>query len=219
MALALTLSSLQHNECTDWILTDNTGEYSSDANLTGWQTTTSGGSNLQVDDGSVLCAEIIIETAAGASVTIDLIDGWATYTGLSNVAFDSSTTPNVLIYTLPSTVLGADVTSFPDGIYTVTYRVGDAATYDTSTPATRSSVTYSYAVYCAIECCIEQRLVTVPTEYECESCSNAFLETTMTLWTLLQALKLSACLADTSKFTNILTTLQTACEEAGCECS
>src|SRR5574343_1223733 len=170
MALQVSLSSLQYNQCEDWILTDNAGTYSG-ANTDGWATSTSGGTNLRVDNSVVLCAELIVTMPSGTQVTIDIISNWADLTGLANVAFDSSTTPSSLIYTVNAlTYFGVD--TFPDGIYEVVYRVGDAATYETS--SVRSSVTYKFASYCSIECCIEQRLATVPTEYTCESCSNAY---------------------------------------------
>ena len=218
MALQLSLTSLQQNECTTWVLTDDTGEYAAGANPTGWATSTSGGTNLRVDNDAVLSARLLI-TFPGETTAreIDIIANWETLTSLTNTAFDSSTTPSVLIYTINiADFFSADYDSFPDGIYEITYQVGDAATYETST--VRSSVTYNLAAYCAIECCVEQRLINLPTEYSCEACSNDYLEMTNILWMLLQALKLSACLADTDKFENILATLQSACEDAGGTC-
>lgn len=217
MALQLSLTNLQQNNCADWIFTDSTGEYSA-TNTTGWATSTSGGTNLRIDNSVVLVAELIIAFPTSSEVaeqTIDLITNWEDLTGLTNVAFDSSTTPSTVEYTLNSSDLFG-IESFPDGIYTITYRVGDAATYDTST--VRSTVTYTIASYCNIECCIEQYLALVPDNYTCEECSNDYLEKTMILWTLLQALKMSACLADTSRFTAILSTLQDACSDSGSSC-
>lgn len=214
MALSLSLINVQTNNCASWVFTDSTGTYDAGINTGGWKVSGGAGSNLQVDNDSVKCAELIFTLPSGTEVTIDIMELWEDLTGLNNVAFDSSTTPDVLIYTVTASMLGA--VTIPDGIYTVVYRVGDAATYATST--LKSTVTYTLAVYCNIECCVEQRLANTPTEYTCETCSNDHLEITMTLWTLLQALKMSACLASTSKFENILATLQDACEEAGGTC-
>jgi len=215
MALALTLSTLQTNSCADWILTDTTGEYDAATNVGGWSTSGSNvGTNLRIDNDAVLVAELIITFPSGTEETVDILTNWEELTGLTNTAFDSSTTPTTTIYTLTADMFGLD--AFPDGVYTLVYRVGDASTYATST--VKGTVTYTFGVYCAIECCIEQRLALVPDEYTCEACSNAYLETTMTLWTLLQALKMSACLASTAKFENILATLQAACEEASGTC-
>ena len=215
MALQVSLSSLQSNSCGSWTFTDTTGAYSA-TNTDGWMTSTSGGSNLRIDNSTVLFAELVIVTPSGASITIDIIDFWEDLTGLTNSAFDSSTDPEALTFTVTAAMLGSS-TSIPDGIYTVTYSVGDGTTYAGSTK--KSTISYTIAVYCNIECCIEQRLALVPTNYTCVTCSNAFLDTTMTLWTLLQALKLAACMASTDKFNNILAALQTACEDAGCNCN
>lgn len=214
MALQVSLSTLQTNSCSEWVLTDTTGAYSA-SNTDGWGTSTSGGSNLRIDNSAVLYAELIITTPSGGSLTVDIMTDWAALTGLANSPFDSSTDPANLSYTITAAMFG--LSTITDGVYTVTYKVGDAATYETST--LKSTITYTIAVYCNIECCIEQRLVTLPEYYSCVECDNTFLTTTVTLWSLLQALKLSACLANTDRFESILSTLQTACEDAGCNCT
>jgi len=211
--LQVSLTSLQQESCTEWALTDSTGTYSA-SNTDGWSTVASGGGNLVIDDGSVTYAELIVTFPSGSSVTIDIIDNWADLTGLATVAFDTGTDPGSLAFTLTSTLLGATIA---DGIYEVTYQVGNGATYATST--LKSTITYTYALYCLIECCIEQRLAQVPDYYTCEECDNDFLNVTTILWTLLQSLKMAACTASTTKFETILETLQNACLQAGCDCS
>lgn len=212
MALQLSLTSLQQGSCAQWVLTDSAGTYSA-TNTDGWTTATSGGSNLRIDNGSVTYAELIITIPAGNSISIDIIANWTELTGLGGTAFDSGTTPSGLAYTITDAMLTGGIL---DGVYTVTYKVGDGTTYDNST--NKSTITYTYALYCNIECCIEQRLALVPENYTCETCSNTFLDTTMILWTLLQALKMAACIASVTKFNTILATLQQACEDAGCDC-
>jgi len=214
MALQVSLTSLQQESCTEWVLTEATGTYDAVSNTDGWKTAASGGTNLQIDNDSVTYATLTVTYSSGTAVVIDIIDNWAALTGLSNTAFDSSTDPENLSYTLTSTLLGT--TGIADGIYEVTYQVGDGTTYANSTK--KSTITYTYALYCQIECCLEQRLVQVPTEYACETCSNDFINTTTILWTLLQALKMAACSASTTKFETILETLQDACSTAGCDC-
>jgi hypothetical protein len=216
MALQVSLSSLQTSSCGSWVLTDTTGAYSA-TNTDGWDVATSIGGNLRVDNSTVLYAELQITTPSGAVVVIDIIDNWAALTGLATAAFAATTDPADLHYTVTAAMISASATSLSDGIYEVTYAVGDGTTYALSTK--KSLVSYTFALYCNIECCIEQRLALVPTNYECESCDNKFVENTMTLWTLLQALKLSGCLNNPDKFTNILATLQTACTDAGTTCS
>jgi hypothetical protein len=210
MALQLSLTSLQQDSCGEWVLTDNTGAYNVTTNLGGW-----GAPNLPINDGSVTFAELVISSYSDGAYTvmetIDIISTWEELTGLTSDPFDTGTTIANTIYTITS-----DILNIPDGVYQIVYRVGDGTTYDNST--IKSSVTYNIATYCNIECCIEQRLANVPTEYTCLTCSNSYLEITMTLWTLLQALKLAACTASLDKYVSILSTLQTACEQSGSDC-
>ena len=214
MALQISLTSLQQDSCTDWVLTDATGTYSA-SNTDGWSTVASPGvGNLTINNGSVTFAELTVTFSSGSSVTIDIIDNWLALTGLATVAFNTGTDPGSLAFTLTSTLLGATIA---DGIYEVTYQVGNGATYATST--LKSTITYTYALYCLIECCVEQRLAQVPDYYTCEECDNDFLNVTTILWTLLQSLKMAACTASTTKFETILETLQNACLQAGCDCS
>ena len=215
MALQLSLTGLQQDNCSEWVLTDSTGVYAASGNPDGWAIASALGGNLVIDNGAVTYAELTIAFPSEGSVTIDIIDNWADLTGLSNTAFDAGTDPSALTFTLTPELMG--LASITDGVYTVTYKVGDGTTYANST--LKSSISYTFALYCNIECCIEQRLAQVPDYYNCETCSNDFLNTTTILWTLLQALKMSACSASVSKFNTILTTLQDACEVAGCDCS
>lgn len=211
MALQVSLSYLQQASCGEMVLTDTAGAYDVTTNDDGWGTP-----NLPVDDGSVTYAEIIVSrysdgTTLNVVETIDIISLWETLTGSTDTAFDSGVTVADLVYTIPSTIV-----DFTDGVYQITYQVGNGTTYDDST--IRSTITYNIATYCNIECCIEQRLANVPNEFECVTCSNAYLETTGILWTLLQALKLAACSASIDIYLNILSTLQTACDQANCSC-
>jgi hypothetical protein len=217
MALQVSLTSLQDNSCSEWILTDDTGAYAT-GNTGGWGTP----NLLEINNGDVTVAELIFskyvgDNVWGTALTLDVIALWEDLTGLTTDPFGSGTTVANVIYTLTPTILTQTGLSISDGIYQVTYQVGDGTTIANSTNT--STITYNIAIYCNIECCIEQRLANVPTQYECETCDNSYLEITMTLWTLLQALKLAACSASVDKFMTILSTLQTACEDAGCECS
>lgn len=213
MALQVSLSSIQQNSCAEWVFTDNTGAYDAVTNTDGW-----GAQNLPIDDGTITYAELIISkytdgVTTGDQITIDIISNWEDLTGLTSDPYDTGTTVANVVFTLTSD-FGLDLS---DGVYQVTYRVGDGTTYDDST--NKSSVTYNIATYCNIECCVEQRLANSPTEYSCVECSNSYIDITMTLWTLLQALKLAACSASIDKYLTILATLQSACEEAGMSCS
>lgn len=194
------------------VLTDNTGAYDASSNPTGW-----GAPNLPINDGSITYAEIIIKRYTDGSTledveTLDVISLWEDLTGLTSDPFDTGTTVSNVIYTITSAMV-----DFTDGCYQITYQVGDGTTYDNST--NKSSVTYNIATYCNVECCIEQRLANAPTEYECVTCNNDYLMITQILWTLLQALKLAACTASIDAYLTILSTLQAACESAGCNCS
>lgn len=210
MALALSLSSLQQTNCTELVLTDTSGAYDVTTNPTGW-----GSATIPIDDGTVTYAELIIILPSGSSITIDIISNWEALTGLTSDPFGSGTSALALSYTLSSSIyLGT--TTFTDGVYRITYRVGDGSTYLEST--NKATITYNFAVYCGVECAIEQRVALVPYNYTCENCSNDFLEITMILWSIFQALKLAACTANIEKFNNILLTLQTALEEADCTC-
>lgn len=212
MALQVSLSYVQQDSCGEMVLTDTAGAYHVTTNPDGWGTP-----NLPIDDGTVTYAELVISRYTDGSTltvveTLDLITLWETLTGLTSDPFDSGTTPSNVIFTIPSSVV-----DFTDGCYQITYKVGNGTTYEDSTIT--STVTYNIATYCNIECCIEQRLADSPNEFECVTCSNAHLETTMILWTLLQALKLAACSASIDIYLNILSTLQAACEQAGMTCS
>lgn len=208
MALALSLSYLQQDSCGELVLTDTAGAYAVTTNEDGW-----GSPNLACNTGAVKYAEIIIKQYTDSATladyeTIDLITDWETVTGLTSAAFNTGTTVSNMIYTLD---LALD-----DGCYQITYQVGNGTTYDNST--IRASVTYNIATYCNIECCIDQRLANAPTEYSCVTCDNDYLNTTHILWTLLQSLKLAACNASIDKYLSILSILQTACDDAGCNC-
>lgn len=213
MALQVSLTSLQQASCSEWVFTDNTGAYDAATNLTGWTTATSGGSNLRVDNSSITVATLAIARYSGGAfltpTTIDLMSQaiWTELTGDTGAPFSSTTTLATLVYIVTTDFIGA----ITDGVYQVTYTVSNGTT--------TSTVTYQIATYCNIECCLEQRLANVPNEYSCVACDNSYLDVTMTLWTLLQALKLAACNASIDKYIAILTTLQTACEQAGCNCS
>lgn len=214
MALSLSLTYLQQDSCGELVIQDVTGAYDVSLNPGGW-----GAPNLPVDDGTVTCAEIIISRYSDALTlevveVIDVISNWELLTGLTGIdPFDTGTTVSNLIYTITS-----DVVNMTDGCYQITYRVGNGTTYDDSTIRSNQA-TYNIATYCNIECCIEQRLAEAPTEFECVECNNTYLEVTMTLWTLLQALKLAACSASIDRYLSILSTLQTACAQAGTTCS
>jgi hypothetical protein len=212
MALQLSLTYLQQDSCGEMVFTDSTGAYNVTTNPYGW-----GAPNLPVDDGTITYAELIVSRYSDGSTLevveiIDLISTWEDLTTLTSDPFDTGTTVSNVIYTIPSSVV-----NFTDGVYQITYQVGDGTTYANST--NKSTVTYNIATYCNIECCIEQRLANSPTEYTCVTCNNDYLNITGTLWTLLQALKLAACSASIDAYLTILTTLQTACEEAGMSCN
>lgn len=211
MALSLSLTYVQQSNCGEFVLTDNTGAYNNPSNLGGWGTP-----NLRLDNGEVTYAEIIIERYSNSYTlteveTIDVISNWETLTGLTSSPFNTGTTVANLIYTIPTSMV-----NFTDGAYRITYQVGDGTTYENST--SKATVTYNIATYCNIECCIDQRVANGPTEYECVTCNNEYLSLTTTLWSLLLSLKLAACSASIDKYLNILSTLQTACEQAGCDC-
>jgi hypothetical protein len=215
MALTLALTNLQQTNCTEWVLTDASGAYNAVSNPTGWSTTANPGTLPIINDSTVTYAELIITLPSGGSVTIDIIDNWADLTGYATAAFAVGTDPLALSYTVTAAMLGAS--TIADGIYNVTYQIGDGTTYANST--NRATISYNYASYCLIECAIETLLVCVPANYQCASCDNDYLNKVSILWTLLQALKLAACSANVDSFTNILTTLQTAVEESGCTCN
>lgn len=209
MALQVALTSLQQDSCGEWVLTDSTGAYDAATNPTGW-----GAPNNPVyNSGTLTSATLVIKKYDGSTFdtlqTFDLLLPaiWTALTGDTNTPFSAQTTLATLVYTIDATALGAAI---EDGIYQITYTVEDAVA--------SSTITYNIATYCNIECCIEQRLANVPNEYTCVNCSNEYLETTATLWTLLQALKLAACNASLDVYMNILSTLQSACEQAGCGC-
>lgn len=208
MALSLSLSYLQQSSCAELVLTDTTGAYDAVSNTGGW-----GSPNLACDDGSVTYAEIIIKQYTDSATlvdyeTIDLIADWETVTGLTSDPFDSGTTVANMIYTLDL--------ALEDGCYQITYQVGDGTTYDNS--SNRATVTYNIATYCNIECCVDQRVANSPTEYSCITCDNAYMDITNILWTLLQSLKLAACNASIDNYLSILSILQSAADDAGCNC-
>ena len=74
MALQLSLTGLQQDNCSEWVLTDSTGVYAASGNPDGWAIASALGGNLVIDNGAVTYAELTIAFPSEGSVTIDIID-------------------------------------------------------------------------------------------------------------------------------------------------
>jgi len=211
MALVITLSYVQEDSCGTLAITDATGAYDGSSNPNGWKTSTSGGSNLQIDNSSITTAYFEITPPDGDAIVIDLTDTtiWQAITPYTTGSpFDSSTNPDTLAYDITEDILG---TTFIDGIWNIKLVVSDGVNTTTYTK--------KIALYCNIECCIRQLTSVIPEHYECDKCTNSYLSNVVTLKGMLEALKDAACLANVTRFDNILESTQALCEIMGKSCS
>ena len=209
MALDLVISTQIKTSCSILTIYDTTGVYDTN-NTTGWCTSTSGGSNIRVDNSSIVTAYLLLTSPGGTVITIDLMDTdtWQAVTPYTTGApFDSSVDPDNLYYVLDSNYL----TTYEDGVWTVQYYVEDSN-------GDSCDSTFNIAMYCKAECGIYQVIADIPDYYTCETCDNKFIDAAVTLWGLLQSLKLAACSASVDKFNNILTTIQDILETLKYEC-
>jgi len=210
MALILTINTLQQTSCTELVITDSTGEFNAVSNTTGWQTATSGGTNIQIDDDDIEEATITLTNPAGTDIVIDLMDTttWQAITPYTAVLpFTSTVDPAALTYTLNESYLG----TITDGIWTLVYYVKDKS-------GNEATSTFTQAFFCNIKCCVYSLLVTVPDYYNCQSCDNKYIDAVVTIWGLYQSLKIAACSATTDRFNDILVALQNACDAMGLDC-
>lgn len=206
------ISTIQQDSCGTLIINDITGAYAV-ANTSGWKTTTSGGTNIQIDASVMDEAELGITPPGSATeIIFDLMDAavWQALTPYTTgQPFDSSTLVDTLAYTITEALLGVTMI---DGLYTIRYYVKD-------TNAVTTTVIFTVAVYCKVECCVNGIVNKIPDYYQCESCDNTYLRNANEAKAMLEALKLSACGGITGRFEDILETLQDICETMGCTCS
>ena len=195
MAIELLIATRQQTKCADLLIKDTTGTYAT-SNVTGWQTVTSGGSNIQIDNSSITVATITI--VAGTSTTvINLMDipTWRSITPYTTGnPFDNTVTPDTLQYLLPDIKL-------PDGANTITYHVEDSN-------GNIAENIFTACTYCNVKCGVYKMIDRVPDFYACKSCDNNYVDAAITTWGLYKALKLSACQANVPRFLSILKQLQ-----------
>lgn len=209
MSLELALSHIQEDKCATWKLIDSSGTYDAVTNPNGWKTATSGGSNVQIDNNSIVQAYLEIIKPDNTTYTFNLMTlaTWRTLTIFTNGnPFDSSVTPDTLNYTFPASLLGG---SIPDGLYRVTYVIVD-------TNGTRVESNFIIALYCHVEYCVYMMVNQLEEKYLCERCNDTFAKDVTTAWALYLALVYSAHISMLDRFNNILRTLQQICTSMGC---
>jgi len=127
MGLELKINHVQQNFCKEWVLYDVSGVYNAITNSGGWCVTGGAGANLKINNSSITTAGLTITTPSGRVIPLNLKDitTWRLLTPYkSGEAFDTSTDPATLSYTLTEDVIGLIV----DGIYKIQYTVSDGTT-------------------------------------------------------------------------------------------
>ncbi len=213
MALILDISMTQQNNCSTFVITDTTGEYSASTNTTGWSMAHhSSTPNLVIDTGQVQTATLaIISPGAAATKVFDLMDQtvWTALTGYLTAPFNTSTSPSNLAYTVEAEDLGFSVT---DGIWQIEYSVADSY-------GNAYSLVRSFGVTCAINCCVNKLIARIPDHYNCDTCNNEFVQNVVVIKGLLKALELAANDALLTDFETLLESLRDLCELFGEECT
>jgi hypothetical protein len=103
-------------------------------------------------------------------------------------------------------------TTFPDGIYHITYTLIDSGlvTYTTSVDISND---------CAVSCCVDKMFAELPNKM-CDTCNYTdFLNNALQAEALLRAYRCACSCGDTTKANAILESLQTICNWADCNCS
>ena len=192
MALQLALT----NTITDYTsltLTDASGEYNVSTNPTGW-----GAPNLAIAD--VNYAHLTITSPNDTEYDIDIvtdlgvdIGGAATYADLT--------------YYIPSSLLGESSGALlPDGVYSIEYRISDAAAWDDG--GNDYTLTVTVMTYYEIQQDVYNRIKLVPQYYTCSDCDNQFVKETSVIYMYLKALIASTQYSNTVRFEEILSALQ-----------
>jgi hypothetical protein len=216
MALELIVSVAQQDSCATLVITDTTGEYNATSNPTGWGTAGAGwGGNIPIDNNQMEVAYLeLTPPGSSTAINVDLMNTaiWQAITPYTTgIPWDSSVSPGTLSFTLTSDILG---TSIIDGIWRIKYYVATA-----EVPSIVALYEFYIGFYCNVECCVESLLAAIPEHYNCDNCDNTYIRDVMTAKALLEALKLAACGAQTTRFNAIQETLSNLCEILGGNCS
>lgn len=212
MALQLSISLTQASDCSTLEINDITGVYST-SNTTGWSHNGSGSvdaANITVDSGVIDTATITLTSPAGAVATFDLLDAdtWTALTGFAGEPFNTGTNPSTLSYTITPTLLGFTTS---DGVWQVYYYVKDVY-------GRQASITRSFAIFYAVEHCVNRLIARIPSHYTCDQCNNTFVANVVVVRGLMEALKYAANNALLTKFDSILESIRDICELFDEEC-
>lgn len=167
---------------------------------------------IRVDDNTFSLATSALNATIGTAVNITAV-GTDTVTIKENVIDVVSVLPN-LIGTpamLNSTALDyATSTSLPNGRYRFTYTIvgngGGTAFVHT--------VTSEFSLICQAKCCVYARLAAIPDE-NCV-CVDDEIDTALTAWTYLQALKHAAQCGHADRVDNLTDIIQALCDKKDC---
>lgn len=165
--------------CDTMTFTESTGAYHVTTNPTGWESVPT------ITTGTVTLS-ILFPDEDDAEV-VDL-----------EASYPVSNTTNE--YSITTDSLG--VTSFPDGVYTITYTV----VADDATTWTRVK---QFCVTCNAECCVDNMFGELDLS-DC-NCDTKRVQRALLAYATLKALKFAGRVGDTTKFATLLEDVETLC--------
>lgn len=160
-----------------------------------------------VDDSINYGTNLTINGNAVTSAIITFDDVEYDVTSIFTVAA-AADNQGLLIYTTDDVLSGIDVT---DGVHTVNYTL-------TTSAETISLGEQEWLFICELECCIWNKIKTVPSLYDCTNCKNQEIMNIMHMWTMYNSMKVYMALGDVDQAENIFDTLTKICENNPCNC-
>lgn len=200
MALSPIIQVESNSSCSQWIIKDITGLYSTPGNTGGW-----GIPNI-VNITDVAAASIVITNVnTGSSYTFNVL------TPVTSSVLTVSN-PNITLVTINGTNIGNSTSNILDGYYTVVYTLTDFSDVD-------YTYTLNYVETCNTKCCTNKLIVKALDKLACNKCSCDDVKEALYARTMyLEAVRL---LNECSKYTEANSMLQQAkkyCETKNCNC-
>ena len=132
-------------------------------------------------------------------------------------AFDSSiivhNPANLVFDIMPSDFGLSNTSSLNDDIYNIVYSVTDIST----TPATIHTYSSSILLYCGVECCVYNKVQSIPQYYECNTCNSVHINDALTCWGLLMGLESAARCGSANALLDTLNLLKKLCHYKPCQ--
>jgi hypothetical protein len=116
-----------------------------------------------------------------------------------------------LIYTIISDDLGMALNvSIPDDIYNIIYTLTDSL----------SGTVYSYEtnllLYCNTECCVYNKIATIPQFYSCSTCNSTHIDEAMLAYSMMIGLRANSSCGNSTAALNTLNLLKKICNYQPC---